>query len=244
MERGVIATCPLPTPASSLLGLAPPGGPATERRPAASAAGPTKDRQQVEDLGALTDEDLIRRLRERPAEAARCLDLLFERVYPRVVQWCLRTCRDRDEAADLAQEVILRAYTRLDSFRFESRFSTWIYTITRRVAIDRGIARQRHAARTLPEEAADQLEGASGGTGDAVDLLNVGAAVRDAMISELEPLEAQVVYLHYVDGMSLPAITELLDCRNKSGAKAYLVGGMRKLRRRFRQTAESIGKVS
>ena len=59
------------------------------------------------------------------------------------------------------------------------------------------------------------------------------------MIGDLDPLEAQVVYLHYVDGLSLPAITELLDCRNKSGAKAYLVGGMRKLRRRFQQPAET-----
>ena len=33
-------------------------------------------------------------------------------------------------------------------------------------------------------------------------------------------------------------ITELLDCRNKSGAKAHLVGGMRKLRRRFQRQAD------
>ena len=52
------------------------------------------------------------------------------------------------------------------------------------------------------------------------------------------------MYLHYVDGLSLPAITELLDCRNKSGAKAYLVGGMRKLRRHFQQTAQNEGIAS
>lgn len=197
----------------------------------------------MEDLARLSDEELIRRSREQPAQAARCLDLLFERAYPRVAQWCLRACSNRDEAADLAQEVVLRAYTRLDSFRLESRFSTWLYTISRRVAIDRGMARRREQARSAPQEAADLVEDGRAPS-ETADLLQIGAAVREAMIAELDPLEAQVVYLHYVDGLSLPAITELLDCRNKSGAKAHLVGGMRKLRRRFQKQAASEGEIA
>jgi RNA polymerase sigma-70 factor (ECF subfamily) len=194
----------------------------------------------VAELDHLSDEELIRRSREEPALAARCLDLVFERAYPRLSQWCLRYTRNRDEAADLAQEVVLRAYTRLDSFRLESRFSTWLYTISRRVAIDRGIARRRREEHLLPEEAADRIEYAHSPS-EVLELQQIAeaVAVRDVMIGELDPLEAQVVYLHYVDGMSLPAITELLDCRNKSGAKAYLVGGMRKLRRRFQQPADT-----
>ena len=112
----------------------------------------------MDGLEQLSDEELIRRSREQPAQAARCIDVLFERAYPRVAQWCLRCSPNRDEAADLAQEVILRAYTRLESFRLESRFSTWLYTISRRVAIDRGIVRRRQDARTAPEEAADGVE--------------------------------------------------------------------------------------
>ena len=57
--------------------------------------------------------------------------------------------------------------------------------------------------------------------------------LRHAMASELEPLESRVVYLHHVDGLTLPAITELLRLQNKSGAKAYIVSGMRKLKAHF-----------
>jgi hypothetical protein len=53
------------------------------------------------------------------------------------------------------------------------------------------------------------------------------------MRRDLEPLEARVLYLHYVDGMTLPAITELLALPNLSGAKAFVVSGRRKLERRF-----------
>ena len=96
------------------------------------------------------------------------------------------------------------------------------------------------------------ISGATSGIGQAVAerlAVQVGTLIvhglepeasRAAYVSQLRSLgTAQVVYLHYVDGLSLPANTEMLDCRNKSGAKAYLVGGMRKLRRRFQQTAET-----
>ena len=236
----MIATCPAPTPASSFIELSRLAAlGATRER--ATVAQTTREKAGVE-LGRLSDEELIERSRAEPQLAARCLDLLFERAYPRLAQWCLRYCANRDEAADVAQEVVMRAYTRLDSFRLESRFSTWLYTISRRVAIDRGIARRRIDARTLPEEAADPVADPYT-AGDAVDAEKLGEAVRAAMASDLDPLEAQVVYLHYVDGLSLPAITELLDCRNKSGAKAYLVGGMRKLRRRFQRQSDRQSEV-
>src|SRR5690349_10159444 len=70
------------------------------------------------------------------AEAAR--GALFGRYHRQVAAWCLRFCGDREEAADLAQEVFLRVHERLGSFRGESRFSTWLYTVARRVAINRG----------------------------------------------------------------------------------------------------------
>ena len=44
-------------------------------------------------------------------------------------------------------------------------------------------------------------------------------------------MEARVVYLHYVAGVTLPAITKMLKLENKSGAKAFIVSGVRKLKR-------------
>jgi hypothetical protein len=40
--------------------------------------------------------------------------------------------------------------------------------------------------------------------------------------------------LHHVDGVTLPAVTKLLALNNRSGAKAFVVSGMRKLRRYFK----------
>ncbi len=191
----------------------------------------------------LSDEQLIARSREAgdgAADAARALDVLFRRYHAKVAGWCLRFCGNREEAADLAQEVFLRVHERLGSFRGESRFSTWLYTVARRVAINRGEAARRRRTEALDDLAAEPVDpqpDAETTTGRE----QVLAAFRAAMREDLEPLEAKVLYLHYVEGMTLPAITELLALDNRSGAKAYIVGGRRKLERRFGQWLASEG---
>ena len=43
---------------------------------------------------------------------------------------------DVDSAADLAQDVFLKAFERLDSYRGDSKFSTWLYSIARNHCMD------------------------------------------------------------------------------------------------------------
>lgn len=183
------------------------------------------------DLDRLTDEELIALAREGEGADA-ILAVLYRRWYPKVAAWCLRLSGDRQEAADLAQEVFLRVHERLSGFRGESRFSTWLYTVTRSVVINRGQAARRRQADPLDEIAAEPVEPAPGADQELAQE-QIAAALRQAMQEDLEPLEAKVLYLHYVDGITLPAITGLLGLDNKSGAKAYVVSGGRKLKRRF-----------
>lgn len=182
----------------------------------------------------LTDEELLARARQ-PAgtEAEACLAVLYQRFYPKVAAWCLRFCGDRQEAADLAQEVFLRVHQRLDSFRGDSRFSTWLYTVTRSVAINRGVAARRRQMEALDDAAGPEPVEPSPGADQELEKGEILSALRQAMEKDLEPLEARILVLHFVDGMPLAAITSLLNLQNKSGAKAYIVSGGRKLKRRF-----------
>lgn len=50
---------------------------------------------------------------------------------------------DADLAADVTQDTFVRVHQRLDTFRFESRFSSWLLRIARNRAIDELRARQR-----------------------------------------------------------------------------------------------------
>lgn len=185
------------------------------------------------DPDRLSDEELIEEARRQPASADACLAELYRRYYPKVAAWCLRIGGDRQEAADLAQEVFLRVHERLASFRGDSRFSTWLYTVTRSVVINRGVAARRRQTDPLDEEGMPEPVEPAPGADEMAERGQILGAFRAAMERDLEPLEARVLYLHYVDGLTLAAVTDLLKLENKSGAKAYIVSGGRKLKRRF-----------
>src|SRR4051812_11186644 len=81
----------------------------------------------------LSDEDLVSQYRSQTGSpgADALLNELFQRHHGRVALWCLRLTGDRESAADLAQEVFIKAFQYLDSYRGDSKFSTWLYSITR-----------------------------------------------------------------------------------------------------------------
>lgn len=182
-----------------------------------------------------SDEELIRAARasDDEREAAVHLDRLFRRHQARVAAWCLRLSGRREEAADLAQEVFLRVHERLATFRFESRFSTWLYLVVRSVTINRGQFERRRRALSLEDEAVvEPIDLTPAADSELIRAEQVDR-LRVALAETLEPLEARIVKLHHVDGLTLPAIDRLLGLENRSGAKAFLVSAKRKLKRRL-----------
>jgi RNA polymerase sigma-70 factor (ECF subfamily) len=156
------------------------------------------------------------------------LDELFQRYYPRVALWCFRLAGNRDQAADLAQEVFLRVFRSLDSFRGDARFSTWLYAIARNHCFSEMksvAARQSRASEPLPGDApADRPD-----TQDLLERESADTEVRELMQRVLSEPELRVMTLHFVEELPLDAITRLLELSNTSGAKAYLVSAKRKL---------------
>ena len=183
-----------------------------------------------------SDEELVRAAlaaQDDRALAARHLDVLSRRYQTRVAAWCLRISGRREEAADLAQEVFVRVYERLETFRFESSFATWLYLVTRSVTINRSIANRRRDTDSIDDE--NFLEPAAPGPSveESVGQAMLEQQLRLAIATDLEPLEAQILHLHFVDGLTLAAIDQMLELGNKSGARAYLVSAKRKLQRSF-----------
>src|SRR3954471_6313350 len=97
----------------------------------------------------LSDEELVSRYRAQSGspETDSLLNELFQRHYSRVALWCLRLTGDRESAADLAQDVFIKAFHYLGSYRGDSKFSTWLYSITRNHCFNEIKARA-----TRPEE--------------------------------------------------------------------------------------------
>lgn len=178
-----------------------------------------------------SDEALVGELRRLTGDARQqAIDELFARHYTRVARWCFRLTGDRDAAADLAQDVFLKAHRHFDSFQGQARFSTWLYAIVRNEAF----GWRRRAATTPAVDADDAL----------VDVPTSEAGPEDEALADsrrkrletfladtLDDRERTVFTLHYASEMSLDAITRLLRLENPSGAKAFIVSAKRKIAR-------------
>ena len=74
-----------------------------------------------------SDEQLISQLLEGDQE---CLGALYKRYYAKVYARCYSFARNGDDAFDMTQDVLLKAFGNLASFSGHSRFSTWLFAVT------------------------------------------------------------------------------------------------------------------
>jgi RNA polymerase sigma-70 factor, ECF subfamily len=178
-------------------------------------------------MTARSDEELIAEYdAATSSERPRLLDELFGRHRARVVAWCYRLTGDRDRAADLAQDVFVSAYSRLDTFRRDCKFTTWLYVIARnRCRDDARAARHREVAEDAMVDVPSELNDALA----TLDARDARTLVRTLMDEVLNETEKRVMTLHYGHDMRLDAITTALGLTNTSGAKAYIVSAKRKL---------------
>jgi len=79
---------------------------------------------------------------------------LYDRRARLIRAICFDTTNELHSAADLTQEVFLRAYSKLDSLREPERFAAWLTGIARQVCREwrRGRLRDRQMARPLPKD--------------------------------------------------------------------------------------------
>ena len=70
---------------------------------------------------------------------------LMDKYLPYIHSLALKFSGDEMEADDITQEVFIRTYKNLKKFRFDSKFSTWLYRITINQAIKSGKKRKREA---------------------------------------------------------------------------------------------------
>ncbi|AHM61947.1 ECF subfamily RNA polymerase sigma-24 subunit [Flammeovirgaceae bacterium 311] len=79
------------------------------------------------------------------------LGKLYSRYYPKVFYKCLSFVKDKATAADLAQDVLLKAIEKLPLFQGQASFSTWLYAIASNHCLEYLRKEKQHTAVSLEE---------------------------------------------------------------------------------------------
>jgi RNA polymerase sigma-70 factor (ECF subfamily) len=99
-------------------------------------------------LGRASDEELMKRTQNGDKQA---YALLYERYSASVLSYLYRMLGNVEDVESIGQEVFLRAFRFAPTYRYPQKFSTWLFTITRNLAINQSRRRRRSPVRNVTE---------------------------------------------------------------------------------------------
>jgi RNA polymerase sigma-70 factor, ECF subfamily len=154
---------------------------------------------------------------------------LIEAYQSPVYNLAYRMLNNSGEAEEAAQEAFIRAYTRLDSYNPEHKFSTWMLSITSNYCID--IIRKRRALllsldEPLPPHPALMSDNSKGP--EAQMMINEQQDMVQTLLNELPEDYRQAVVLRYWYDLSYEEIAEMMDT-TVSAIKSRLFRARRQL---------------
>ena len=154
-----------------------------------------------------TDNEIISRVLQGEQKA---YAELVNRYQGYVFTLTLRLIKSREDAEEVAQDVFIKAYRSLADFRGESKFSTWLYTITSTTSIT-FLRKKKLDVHSLDNEKVFEMADSqhSGFRANMVEQKSRVNMVNQA-IALLSPDDAEVITLFYKAEQNLEEIGKIL----------------------------------
>ena len=182
-----------------------------------------------EPIVEIDEKTLVERARKEDVSAFR---QLVERYQKQIYHVSLDFTGNHHDAEDVVQDVLIKAYRSLGTFRGDSRFSTWIHRITINTCLDR--ARRM----SLPTTSTEELPGYVDYFIERSPSMNPERSAEagliqkhiDAAVQRLTPLERSVFILRSYNELSIKEVARILD-RSEGTIKNMLWRALQKLQR-------------
>ena len=140
---------------------------------------------------------------------------------PRIVSHAMRMLNDHHAAESAAQEVLLRLYTSMDSFREDARFTTWLYRVTENVCLTR-LGKEHRECAKLHAFGAEHI--------DEVYVEAFSSTPEfAAIIDSINPDDQQILMMRFVCEWELSEIAAAMNL-GISATKMRLYRALEKLR--------------
>jgi RNA polymerase sigma-70 factor, ECF subfamily len=162
---------------------------------------------------------------------------LFKLHHRRVYAMCLRMTRNPEEAEDLSQEVFVLVFRKLDTFRGESTFTTWLHRMTINCVLMH--FRKNHSRKEQLTEDGELPEHLINARDILTSFPILDRLALDEAIVKLPPGYRAVFILHDVEGLEHVEIAKILGCAVGT-SKSQLHKARMKLRHLLRQSNDPV----
>jgi len=168
---------------------------------------------------------------------------LVNRYQGYVFTLVLRMIKSREDAEEVAQDVFVKAYRSLANFRGESKFSTWLYTITNTTCIT-FLRKKKLEVHSLDNEKVFEVADSrdSGFRANMIEQKSRVSMVNRA-ITMLNPDDAEIITLFYKAEQSLDEIARILKIEvNTAKVRLHRARGRlkEKMERHFTEEIKNI----
>ena len=179
-----------------------------------------------------TEIDLIKGI-QRGSRAA--FQQLVEQNQKSIYYLALRLSGNHEEAEDLAQDVFVKCFHSIDSFRLDARISSWLYRITVNTFIDKKRKKQvetMHISNKI--ESNDQIAepadtGIIADTERSTESLLIREQIETAL-NKLSPKEKSAFVLKHYEGLTIREIADIIKTSDGT-VKSLLFRAIKKLQK-------------
>ncbi|MEN8788791.1 MAG: sigma-70 family RNA polymerase sigma factor [Flavobacteriaceae bacterium] len=156
-------------------------------------------------MSRLTDQEII--IQVRAGDTA-TFSVLVDRYKSMVFTVAIRMIKQREDAEEVAQDVFLSAYGALETFRGDSKISTWLYRIAYRKSLDH-IKKKKRKIITEFADVSERFDiGAMDQQMNSLEQNERNQCVK-AAIEELAGDDALLITLFYLKELSLKEIEQI-----------------------------------
>ncbi len=183
-------------------------------------------------LGKASDEDLMRRTQNGDKQA---FAIIYERYNGSVLSYLYRMLGNVEDVEAVGQEVFLRAFRFAPTYKYPQKLSTWIFTITRNLAINQSRRKKRSPVRNVTElnldgvdSTSDPLEVAQRASDDAEKKEEIARVLK--ALEDLPVDQKEVIMLGVFQDLSYAEMEEITGTKAVT-LRSRMFHGLRKLAR-------------
>lgn len=179
----------------------------------------------VETTGVLSDEELIEKITQ--TNDTFLFGILYDRYAGVVYNKCIGFTASHETAQDLTQDIFVKLFVKLKSFKGESKFSTWLYAFTYNHCINflQREVKGKKAEYSVSDEVRDEL---ADEVSDS-EIFEMKAQQLKQAMDLISPEEKAMLLMKYQDDISIKEIAKAMELGESavkmrlSRAKANLV---------------------